>query len=208
MSRSLSRAIVLGWARWYTAGLPAAARDERLAELESDCFEHLRDCPGVSGALLLLLRCLLGMPADLAWRFEQLSPGRHFVLGAALAVRVLDAAGRLAAAVLAVTPLLLAAFYLLVSGVVVAAALTTEPDLPWFRIVAPWALVAAALVVAGWRTGAREPRKGALLIAAGGLPLGLVLVATVAALPLALAATVQALVRVHAASRRRSPVTA
>lgn len=201
MNRTLARAVVIAWARCYTAGLDRAARAERLAELESDCFEHLRNTPGLAGGTTLLLRCLLGMPADLSWRLEQCAPRGYLRAAAVLVVRPAELLLRLASVALAVAPPLLAAFYVLVALLIGAAALQADPDPPWFRIVAPWALLAAALVVAGWRCGRRRPRTGALILAAGALPLGLALVATVVAVPLALAATGQALVRVAAPGR-------
>ncbi|WP_322796952.1 hypothetical protein [Tepidiforma sp.] len=204
MNASFARAVVLAWARCYTAGLDGAARAERLAELESDCFEHLRVTPGFAGSATLLLRCLLGVPADLSWRLEQSAPRGYLHAAAVIIARPAELLLRLAGAALAVAPPLLAAFYVLVALLIGAAALQAEPDPPWFRIVAPWALLAAALVVAGWRYGGRRPRTGALILAAGALPLGLALVATVVAVPLALAATGQALVRVVVAGRPRT----
>ncbi|MEX0782337.1 MAG: hypothetical protein WD557_06775 [Dehalococcoidia bacterium] len=62
------------WVRLYTRGLDARLRSERRAELESDIWEQShgrRD----GAAWAVLLRCLLGMPADLSWRLEQASPG-------------------------------------------------------------------------------------------------------------------------------------
>jgi len=77
MSPSLSVAlgIVRGWTRLYTARLPADAREERRAEIESDLWEFHEDArrrgsspTGI--AILMLLRLVLGIHDDLIWRVE------------------------------------------------------------------------------------------------------------------------------------------
>jgi hypothetical protein len=60
-------------------GLGAEARAERLAEVNSDLWEHALDddLNGVAAsgtAQEMLFRLVSGMPADVAWRFEQRSP--------------------------------------------------------------------------------------------------------------------------------------
>jgi hypothetical protein len=75
--------LVAAWAGLYTRGLPAASRDERLAELESDLWEHRAACgEGLGPQVTILSRCLRGMPADLAWR-RACRRGRLSAAGAA-----------------------------------------------------------------------------------------------------------------------------
>lgn len=57
--------LTLRWVELYTRGLPAGLREERLAEIESDLWEHRR--AGASAGAILS-RCLRGVLADLGWR--------------------------------------------------------------------------------------------------------------------------------------------
>lgn len=67
------------WLRIYCFGLPAEARARRSLELESDLWEHERDCaerevaPAVAG-VEVFSRVVRGMPADLLWRFQLEGP--------------------------------------------------------------------------------------------------------------------------------------
>lgn len=70
---SLINRLVRGWTWWYTSAVPADARERRRAEIESDLWESRHDSHAVhkaSGRTLIRLVC--GVPADLAWRSEQL----------------------------------------------------------------------------------------------------------------------------------------
>jgi hypothetical protein len=65
---------VRGWTWLYTWRLPLACRETRRAEIESDLWECQRDTAedhGLGSALHILLRVLIGIPDDLAWRVEQ-----------------------------------------------------------------------------------------------------------------------------------------
>ena len=71
--------LVRGWTACYTAGLPRAARERRIAEIECDTAEHFRARvdEGWSRPRIVverLLRLLRGLPADLGWRNEVLVP--------------------------------------------------------------------------------------------------------------------------------------
>ncbi len=63
----------LRWTRVYTAGLPAELAQARRRELESDIWEHQAfdraagENPADTG-FEILMRMLLGVPADLLWR--------------------------------------------------------------------------------------------------------------------------------------------
>src|SRR5512133_2674671 len=67
-------ALVRGWTRLYTSGLPGESRIPRRQEIESDLWESLND-PGARW-LPMTLRCRLvgGIPDDLGWRAEQPRP--------------------------------------------------------------------------------------------------------------------------------------
>jgi hypothetical protein len=63
------------WTTFYTAGLNENQRGIRLAEIESDLWEHqswarAEDEPAVDTGFEILSRLLLGIPADLAWRHD------------------------------------------------------------------------------------------------------------------------------------------
>jgi hypothetical protein len=68
--------LVRGWVYFYTSGLPTAVRDARRQEIDSDLWEHERHGT-LSGrslaetAVEVLARLLIGIPADLVWRWEQ-----------------------------------------------------------------------------------------------------------------------------------------
>jgi hypothetical protein len=86
-------AIVRGWTRLYTWRLPAAAREDRRAEIESDLWEFQQDSHsyhGLNPAVHTLIRLLLGIPDDLQWRTAHAAPtGRTLRIAAALAAAVL-----------------------------------------------------------------------------------------------------------------------
>lgn len=73
MRIELGSAVTRSWVRLYTRRLEADIRASRIAEIESDLWEHRRETeetgvePSDAG-LQVLARCLAGMPADLAWR--------------------------------------------------------------------------------------------------------------------------------------------
>jgi hypothetical protein len=65
--------IVRAWTRLYTWRLPAAVRQRRCAEIESDLWEFERDSIGTSPLVVaahVVARLMFGMHADLAWRGE------------------------------------------------------------------------------------------------------------------------------------------
>lgn len=73
MRIELASAVTRSWVRLYTRRLDADIRASRIAEIESDLWEHRRETeeagvePSDAG-LQVLARCLAGMPADLTWR--------------------------------------------------------------------------------------------------------------------------------------------
>ena len=77
MSTLLSFAIAptRAWAALYTRGLPADVRGERREEIDCDLWEHQRLAdlerePATSTAATILLRLIMGVPADMTWRLE------------------------------------------------------------------------------------------------------------------------------------------
>ncbi|MEV1128883.1 hypothetical protein [Agromyces sp. NPDC049794] len=71
-SRGVERA-VLAWGRWYTLDLPGDMANDRLAELESDLFEHRAAAGGGAGVgSAILWRAVRGVPSDVSWRFSRL----------------------------------------------------------------------------------------------------------------------------------------
>jgi hypothetical protein len=72
VGRFVSR-IVRAWTRLYTWRLPAAVRNRRCTEIESDLWEFERDCIGTSPLVVtahVLARLVFGIAADLTWRGE------------------------------------------------------------------------------------------------------------------------------------------
>jgi hypothetical protein len=185
--------VAAAWARFYTRGVPATARDERLAELESDLWEHRAACgEGLGPQLAILSRCVRGMPADLAWR----RASRSRRLTAAGAVRGLGwlVFGLAAALLLAVTG---AAASPLVG-------LNEHPD--WdpeeAAFYARGCAVLFVTLAAGLSLLPRLPRLGAGLASLGALgTAGFLLFGVVAFGPAALAVTAGAVVL----GRRRRP---
>src|SRR6187549_123012 len=61
------------WTWIYTSGMPAALRDARRAEIESDLWEsaHASDPTGTpTAALHVIVRLFRGIPDDFLWRAE------------------------------------------------------------------------------------------------------------------------------------------
>lgn len=76
-----AESVVLGWARLYSRGVTPDARDRRLDELASDCFEQRHwgsevGASPVAVAISMVARTMAGMPADLLWRQAQLATAR------------------------------------------------------------------------------------------------------------------------------------
>ena len=85
--------LVRAWTRLYTTGTTADLRDRRRAEIESDIWESCRQPQRASVPLQMLLRLLLGVHDDLAWRRSLRRPSRiaQTVMVAAMAAGALAA---------------------------------------------------------------------------------------------------------------------
>lgn len=81
-SGRFASAITRAWVHLYTAGMPEDLRATRCAEVESDLWEHAREAlqdraiTPVTLTIEILTRTLLGVPDDLAWRFEAIGERR------------------------------------------------------------------------------------------------------------------------------------
>jgi hypothetical protein len=93
LSTRIAVGLVRAWTRLYTAGLPAELRDRRRAEIESDVWESCREPRGRTVAGQMLVRLLLGVRDDLAWRGSCGEPSRivRAALIAGIATMVLAA---------------------------------------------------------------------------------------------------------------------
>lgn len=72
---SLAAATVRGWVALYTWGLAPAVRSSRRAEIEGDLWAHAEDAYVAGHApvaldLEMFARLVMGMPADMAWRWS------------------------------------------------------------------------------------------------------------------------------------------
>lgn len=93
---TLAVAIVRAWTFLYTCIMPPAVRERRRAEIDSDLWELQQDfaARGLTSAVQLLLRLVLGLPDDLVWCVEhvadaEVAPGRTIALTARAAGAVL-----------------------------------------------------------------------------------------------------------------------
>lgn len=70
----LSTGCVRQWTRFYTLGMADSIRESRLAEIESDLWEHVKDC---GDPLPVFSRLLRGMLDDFRWRIEHMANEPH-----------------------------------------------------------------------------------------------------------------------------------
>lgn len=150
--------LILRWCDVYTRGLNPAIAGDRRDELASDLWEHAAAEPKASAAILS--RAIRGVPADLAWRYEQrraeslLLPRSTRVIGGSIRALVLIAASSLIAL-----------------GVVAiartAAAVASGSARPWSET-AVWVIALTGLAVVGTilTLPARTRVFGALVLAA------------------------------------------
>jgi TonB family protein len=99
-------ACVRCWTRIYTWGLPAALREARREEIESDLWESAHDAQMTQSEVVMqmLMRTILGAMDDLAWRVAHLPVTRSATYR------------RVAAAVVMCTLLIFAAAFRLAAG--------------------------------------------------------------------------------------------
>lgn len=189
------------WVGLYTRGLGPQLRAERRAELESDVWEQMRGRPPGT-AWLVLLRCLLGIPADVTWRLEQASPGAVMSRTAARMLGGLGAAGHwVTARGIPGLAVLMSWLYLLAGALLlVTLPIGQNPNPPGVAAFGAWCLAGGAMMWKGNGMLDRRPRAGGGLVLGGAVPLGLALYMTVVA-PVATGAVVWGTVwRARAAS--------
>jgi hypothetical protein len=138
---------------------------------------------------MVLLRCLIGMPADLSWRLEQASPGAAMsrLLAAGLA-RIAALGHWMSVRGLPGLTVLMSWLYVL-AGIVLLATLpiSRNPNPGGVALLGVWCLAGGVMIWKGNGMLERRRYAGAGLVLGGAVPLGLVLWITVVA-PLATAA--------------------
>ena len=156
-------ALTHAWAGLYTRGLPADRRAQRREEIDCDLWEHQRLAdlqrePVTATAAAILLRLLLGVPADIVWRLEtgaSARSGRGTQMNDTLAMRGL------------LTVALAIAAFPLVIGILVAVGLNGEMDNAERAIYGPLQIVIGSSIVAGLVLSSRRPALGIGLVVAG-----------------------------------------
>ena len=90
-------AVVRAWTRLYTWRLEPGLRETRRAEIESDLWEFQQDQDGrgLTSAMHVFMRLMMGIPDDLGWRAE------HAAIGDSQLRRTLAVSATAAALVLA-----------------------------------------------------------------------------------------------------------
>ncbi len=152
------------WTALYTRGLPADVRGERREEIDCDLWEHQRLAdlerePATSTAAAILLRLIMGVPADIFWRLEagaNARSGRGTQMSESLTMRGFFWAALAVAAFPAVI------------GVLVAMGVNGEMDGTSERLFwgASQTIIGTA-IISGLVISARRPGLGIGLVAAG-----------------------------------------
>lgn len=194
------------WAGFYTRGLPEPQRTWRLAELESDLHEHVAygRANGQEPADIsfeAFLRVLLGVPADLSWRWEI---SRGVRPGTLLLGRMISMVKR-ALLGLAVGATMLLGAYFIVNGIGIATGMGRGDGdgsmLMWGLI----EVVSGVMLVVGPPLASRRPRIGTGLIVAGTLIIAVTHVWLLAInVPIAIALIAAAVVRSRTISGRNA----
>jgi hypothetical protein len=161
---SLAIAPTRAWTALYTRGLPAEVRGERREEIDCDLWEHQRQAdlqrePATNTAAAILLRLIMGIPADMTWRLEagaNARSGKGTQMNDSWTMR-----GLLALA------LAVAAFPAVI-GVLVAIGANGEIDGTSERLF--WGIsqtIIGTAIISGLVISARRPSLGIGLVAAG-----------------------------------------
>lgn len=167
---TLAIALTRSWVRLYTLGLPAALRDARRAEIESDLWEQGYDGesnghdPQETG-LQVLFRLLAGLPADLAWRLEtglSRHAERNIKVNESLTMRGLF----IAAVAIAIVPAAM--------GVAVIAGGGEFDSTTGRMLFGSFMMIAAVTMVTGLVLSARTPRLGVGLVALGAIGMAVI----------------------------------
>lgn len=147
--------VVRCWASAYLYGLPGPVRAERLAELDSDLWEHRRAAGSGRGAsLAILARCARGAGADVDWRLARSTPA-SIVRAATWSLAIVSYA------------LLVAVHAWLSTGLLGTAAVHGDPD--DVAYVGRVSATIVVLLVGGAVLMRARARLGAALVAAGAI---------------------------------------
>ncbi len=175
--------MIRGWVRVYTSGLPAGLRAERRAELDSDLYDHAQDAArsGEPFAASAVLRCLFGIPADLAWRVEH---ARTIALIQVVLVAIFTRIDTIARwtvrrGIPGLSTLLAGAYVLIGTIAILALPFPSDKPVNDRTSDALFVLVSGAMIYLGMRIVAGRPKLGLCLVLAGSIPLALVLSATI-----------------------------
>lgn len=202
MSRLLTVATSVShwWTGVYTAGLPEQERSARQAEIESDMWEHIafdrRVGDGISATgLEVLMRMLLGIPADLFWRHSTRTAASSGVAASVPPTGDRTMLNRVLVA--SATALTVAAGLFLIVN-----AFGSARGDDWLFF-APAEVLTGVLMIAGVFLMNRSPRVAMTIVVLGAV--GAVLAhywILVVTLPIALAITIGSLARARSAPRR------
>lgn len=180
----ISAGLARSWVAVYTRGLPAPVRRERRDEITSDLWEQQRAAEEkgagrASIAVYVLLRIVLGIPSDIAWRIETgaiVSSGkeRGMRVQSWMSWQSYGGSGRGEKIFLACTGMLLIyqAAIVFISGSFGAGLWRGGADDPgngWYYTL-PISLMGVVLIWAGLRQRIRAPFRAGVYIALGVLP--------------------------------------
>jgi len=174
MDRTLdvAAAVVTAWTRLYTARMAPGVRDGRRAEIASDLWEHAHAPSGTSSGPAILWRCVSGVPADIAWRFETATVPALQAAGAGALARTL-AAGRWSVnrGLPGATGLLVALY--VVVGIVMLATIpaVADTDLRERAWQGSFLVVSGTLAATGFWLSAVRVKLGCGLLLAGVVPI-------------------------------------
>jgi hypothetical protein len=178
MSAPTAARLLRWWTRVYTAGMPAAQRERRRAEVESDLWESLRDSVG---SRQILSRLLLGVADDVGWSINFMEPTSKsswsWSVGSLLTVSVLavfliyapeSAAMRewswmwpatIALHVIGIVALIALRMFVDLRVIGLSWAVDGTPIATLAQRITPWTVIAAVVVIAtGLALVAGEPR--------------------------------------------------
>lgn len=196
------------WTRLYTRGLPEPQRSWRLLELESDIHEHLAHALTAGKKMAdtsfeVLLRVLLGIPADLSWRRGVTRGVRS---GSLLLGRMMSVVKRALLGLGVAASMLLGAYFVMNGiGIAVGGGEGGESMLVWGVL----EVVAGVMLVVGPPLASRRPRLGAILVVLGTLVIAVTHVWLVAVnVPVGAALIAAAVLRSRAITTRRAGAAA
>ncbi|MDH4147519.1 MAG: hypothetical protein OEY23_20375 [Acidimicrobiia bacterium] len=173
---STSARLVLAWAARYTRGLPPDIAADRRLELTADLHDQLADAAHlglgrITTSRTVVRRMLLGVPADLSWRHDQLRVARG--CAPSEADMAIGSFSRLQVGI-TVLALPFLALSLIATSVIVSHVTQPGPhEVPlWAGLVA---LGCAGTISGGLALQVRHRRVGLILVALGVLVVGAML---------------------------------